>query len=381
MRREAEDPFILSGLDIGTKKISLVVTETYPTSSEMQVISIGSARSRGIRKGDILDPDLCVESIREAIDEAESSLELHVSDTILSVGPSQVDSIILNETIRLRDDGTPERPVTSSDMRDVTGKAIAAARARSQDCLLHAIPLEYSVDRSDFMPDPRGYKGTELSVSLLAVFVPEKSVRDAVECAEKAGLNVIGVIHKSISAAFGSLLSDEMNTESVAVDIGAGTTSAAFFKDGLLRGVALFPIGGDQVTNDIANVLDIPSSKAEFLKREVSLAESADALDDELEFDMDGKAFITSVEEVLCIIVPRIEEILSRFLKPLINDFGTSEKIRSIVFSGGVTSSQGFMAVVEPLFDAPARIGNPVDSSSLPPPGRGSEFASAVGIL
>ncbi|MDT8284828.1 MAG: cell division protein FtsA [Thermovirgaceae bacterium] len=380
MRRKANEPFFLTGLDIGTKKISIVVMETDPVTSESHVISIGSVNSKGIKKGDIIEPDLCVESIVNAIEKVESS-SVYVSDAILSVGPSEVDSIILNETIRLREEGAYERPVTSSDMIDVVREAIFSARARSDECLLHAVPLEFSVDQSDFMTDPRGYKGTELTVSILAIFAPFKSIRDAVDCAEKAGLNVVGVIHKSISAGFGSLLPEEMDNGCVAVNIGAGTTSAAFFKDGKLQNLALFPIGGDQVTSDLASVLGVPSINAEYLKREVALSESGEDLYDELEFALDGKAFITSVEEVLSIISPRIEEILSRFLKPVIDSFGSEEAICSIVFSGGVAKTPGLLSFVEPFFGAPVRIGTPVDPGSLPLENRGSEFTSAVGIV
>lgn len=381
MRRETEDPFILSGLDIGTRKISFVVTETDPTSFDMQVISISSAPSRGIKKGDILNPDLCVESIREAIDEAESSLGLHVDETIISFGPSWTESFILDQTIMLHEDGTPERPITSADMKKAFEAAITTAKARSQECLIHAIPLGYSVERGHQTSDPRGYKGADLTVSLLAVFVQESSVMTAIECAEKAGLKIKGVIHKSISAAFGSLLPEEMEKGSVAIDIGAGTTSATFCINGSIRDIEHFPIGGDHITSDIANVLNIPLSKAEYLKREVSLAESEDSISDELEFDMDGKPFITSVEEVLNIVSPRVEEILNDFIEPGIRKFGLPENVGTIVFSGGVACSPGFMTVPGEIFQCRTRIGSPVGMSSLPPEGRGSEFVSSVGIF
>lgn len=381
MRRETEDPFILSGLDIGTRKISFVVTETDPVSFEMQVISISASRSRGIRKGDILDPDLCVASIQEVIDEAESALGLHVYDTVISFGPPQSDSLILDQTITLHEEGIPEKSVTSSDMKKAVEATIAVAKTKSKECLLHAIPLSYSVDGGHPTSDPRGYKGTELTVSLLTVFVPESSVLAVIECAEKAGLRVKGIIHKSISTAFGSLLPEEMQTGSVAVDIGAGTTSVTICNGGSIRDIAQFPIGGDHITNDIANVLDIPLSKAEYLKREVSLVEGKDSLDDELEFDVEGKAFITSVEEVLDIILPRVEEILKDFLQPWIKSCSPVESGGTIVFSGGVATSPGFMTVVDEIFQCRARIGTPVGMSSLPPKGRGSEFVSSVGIF
>lgn len=381
MRREAKDPFILSSLDIGTKKISFVVTENDPDSFDMQVIFAGSARSRGVRKGDILDSDLCVESIRSVIDEAESSLGLHVDETVISFGPSLIDSFIIDQTITLHEEGTPARPVTSGDMKMAVDAAMAASGTRSQESLLHAIPLDYSVDGGPPTSDPKGYKGTYLTVSLLSVCVPESSVMTAIECARKAGLKVKGIIHKSISATFGSLLPEEMEKGSVAVDIGAGTTSAAFCIDGSIRDILQFPIGGDHITSDIATILEIPSAQAEYLKREVSLAESEDSLGDELEFDIEGKAIVTSVEKVLGIISPRVDEILIDFLEPWIKAFVAERGIETVVFSGGVVASPGFMIAVNDIFQCRTRIGVPIGMSSLPPKGKDSEFVSSIGVF
>lgn len=381
MSRESEEPIILSGLDIGTKKISLVVAETDPFSNEMQIISISSARSRGVRKGNILDPDLCVESIREAIDKSESALGLHILETYISFGPSGTEIFPMDISIDLHEDGVSLCPVTSNDMKKAVETSISAARKRCGECLLHILVLGYSVDGGDKTIDPRGLKGVSLSVEVLAIFVPSGSAIEACKCAEKAGLNVRGVIHKSISSAFGSLLPDEMNAGSVSVDIGAGTTSVAFCSGGLIMNVGHFPIGGDHVTNDVSNMLNIPVSKAEYLKREVSLIENEDGLYDELEFEIEGKPFLTTVGDVLNIISPRIEEIFSNFLKPAIFTFCAGEKCGKIAFSGGVSSTSGFLDFSEDFFPGLAIIANPVGISSLPPHGRGPESVSALGIF
>lgn len=379
--KSSMEPFLLSGLDIGTNKITVIVAEKDPKTSDIHVICTGIAKSKGIKKGDIIDHDLMVESIREATDKAESFIGLPVPATVISIGPSKVNSMILNHTISLRKDGDLDRPVTSADMKDVVKEAIASARQMSEDYLLHAIPVKYSVDLDDGLNDPRGYKGSELSVDLLEISVPERSVVEAVSCAKKAGLNVVGVMHKSISAALGSLSKEEMEKGSVAVDIGAGTSSISYVHNGIIKGVDIIPVGGDHVTNDVSQILGISAAMAEMLKREVSLVESEESLCDELEFDDVKKSFVTTVGDVRDIISPRIDEILVRFIDPGIKMISDSGKLNSIVFSGGVTRSPGFGSVINDLFGLPARIGEPLNSSSLPPTGRGSEFTSPLGII
>lgn len=379
--KSSMDPFLLSGLDIGTKKITVIVAEKDPKTSDILVVCTGIARSKGIRKGDILDHDLMVESIREATDKAESIIGLPVPGTVISIGPSKVNSVVLNHSISLRKNGDPDRPVTSADMKDVVEEAIDSAMQMSEDCLLHAIPVKYSVDHDDGLDDPRGYKGSELSVEMLAIFVPERSIAEAVDCARKAGLDVVGVIHKSVSAALGSLSKEEMEKGSVAVDIGAGTSSMTYVHNGIIKGVDLVPVGGDHVTNDISQILGISASLAEMLKREVSLVESEESLCDELEFDEEEETFVATAGDVLDIIYPRIEEILVRFIDPGIKMISGTGKLASLVFSGGVTRSLGFGSVIDDLFDLPVRIGEPLDSNSLPPQSRGSEFTSPLGII
>jgi len=194
-------------------------------------------------------------------------------------------------------------------------------------------------------------------------------------------LNVLGVIHKSIASAFGSLSGEEIEDGAVAVDIGAGTTTVTYTREGLIRGVDVFPGGGDLVTRDISEVLAIPASKAEYLKREVSLFECPEDLGDELEFEMGGEPFIVTVKDVLEILSPRIEEIFFRFIVPKIEEFQRDGALRAIVFSGGVAGSPGFMELASDSFETPVRLGEPVKGTSLPPHARGSEFSSTVGIV
>ncbi|HOI81094.1 MAG: cell division protein FtsA [Thermovirgaceae bacterium] len=381
MRRGKEEPIIRSGLDIGTRKISLIVTETDPLSSEMQVIAVGSARARGMSRGDIQDPDLVVESIRRAVDEAETAFDLNIRDTFLAVGPSSASVFRLEHRFPFREEGTPERPVTGKDMKDAVKGAVRAARERGEELLVHAIPLGYSVDSGSPVRDPRGLKGSELSVEVLFIGLPEDEVKRSITCAEKAGLKVLGVVHKSIASAYGSLSEEEICHGAVVVDIGAGTSTVTCVRDGAVRDVTVSPVGGDLVTQDVAKLLMIPPSKAEYLKREISLFEDPCDLMDELEFELDGEPFVATVQDVLDIVFPRMEEILFDFLSPRIEEFGQEKGLRSIVFSGGVAGAMGFLDLINDNYEIPARIGGPVNAMSLPPPARGCEFASTVGIV
>jgi len=337
VRPEPTDPFLNSVLDIGTRKISVAVFESDPATTDYHVNCIATTRAMGIRKGDILDPDLAVESIRQAFERAEKEVGLEIRDTVVSFGPSRTGAIVSDYRIRLHDETEPEKPVNSSDMREAVAKALSSVSPRPGEFLMHAFPLEYSVDGGQPLRDPRGARGTDLFVSVLCIFVPEKSFLDALDCVRKSGVHVHGIVHKAVSSALGSLTAEEMRRGSVVVDIGAGTTSITRVHDGRIKGLSLLPTGGDHVTSDVSEVLGISSSAAEYLKREVSLTEEEDSLSDELELEIDGNPFVTTVEEVLYIVSSRIEEMMVRFIKPGILSLLPGKGPNEVLFSGGLT--------------------------------------------
>ncbi len=381
MRPEPADPFLNSVLDIGTRKIAVAVFESDPATTEFHVNCIATAHSMGIRKGDILDPDLVVESIRQAFEKAEKEVGLHIRDTVASFGPTGTRTIVSEYKICLSDETEPEKPVNASDMKEVVAKAIASECPRPEEFLMHAFPMEYSVDGGHPLKDPRGVKGTELSVSVLCIFVPEQSFLDALDCVRKSGVHVHGIIHKAVSSALGLLSNEEFRRGAVVVDMGAGTTSITTIRDSRIRGVSLLPTGGDHVTGDVAEVLGIPSSAAEFLKREVSLEEEEDSLSDELEIEIDGKPFVATVEEVLYIVYSRFEEMMVRFVKPGILSMSSGKGPMEVLFSGGMTRSPGFIDMTENLTGFRCRIAEPVNSRSLPPGKGGPEFNSLIGSI
>jgi cell division protein FtsA len=381
VRPEPADPFLNSVLDIGTRKVAVAVFESDPATTDYHVNCIATARSTGIRKGDILDPDLAVESIRQAFEKAEKEVGLMIRDTVVSFGPSKTGTIVADYKIRLRNETESEKPVNASDMREAVVKAISTVCPRPGEFLMHAFPLEYSVDGGQALKDPRGIKGTELLVSVLCILVPEKSFLDVLNCVRKSGVHVHGIIHKAVSSALGSLVAEEMKRGTVVVDIGAGTTSITRVSDGRIKGVSLLPTGGDHVTGDVSEVLGIPSSAAEYLKREVSLTEEDESLSDELEMEIDGKPFVTTVEEVLYIVSSRFEEMIVRFVKPGILSLSTGKGPVEVLFSGGGTRSPGFEDAVEEMTGFRCRIAEPVNSRSLPPGKGGPEFTSLIGAI
>jgi cell division protein FtsA len=143
----------------------------------------------------------------------------------------------------------------------------------------------------------------------------------------------------------------------------------------------VIPVGGDHITNDLACVLRIPISKAEAVKREVSLDENPESLVDELEFENRGKRFVCTVKEVVDVIACRLEELFGTLVSKEIAESGVTMLPAGIVLTGGVAKTDGIDQFISQVVDLPVRIAQPLDIHRMPPGRNGLEYAAASGVI
>lgn len=378
MRKTQKGPELFAGLDVGTRKTAVLVAERPSQGEDRHIIGIGKARTKGVRKGKILEPEAVIESIRNALDDVEEMIGLHVGSAYLSLGTNPLRCFRSDGTLEL---GESQDTITLTDVRRVIQTALSTAKAEDGDVLLHAYPLEFRIDGEHKTSDPVGEKGARLDVRLLCMCVPETDVRLAVQCAEKAGLRINGVVHKSIASAFGSLQNEDFEKGSLAVDSGGGTTSFAVIRGGKPVHAGIFAIGGDHITNDLTYVLKLPPSKSEMLKRLIPVSEPEDNWDDELEFDVKGEPYVCTVGEILDVERPRLAELWLDLVKAEIDRSLPGKMPSRVTLSGGVAKTQGLPEYLNELLGVPVRTGNPVTAEKMPPDRNGVEFTTVAGIL
>jgi cell division protein FtsA len=378
MKRTSKEPELFAGLDIGTKKTAVLVAEKTSQGNERHIIGIGKSRTRGIKKGKIFEPEAVIESIRNALDDVEEMIGLHVGSAYLAMGTHPLRAMRCEGSLEL---GESEDTITLSDLRKVIQTAISAAHPEEGDMILHAFPLHYKIDGNLTTADPVGQKGAHLNVEMLCLCSPETDIRLAVQCAEKAGLHIKGIVHKAIASAFGSLQEEDFDRGTIAVDSGGGTTSFTLFSDGKPSHAGIFPIGGDHITNDLTYVLKLPPSKSEMLKRLIPVNEPDENWDDELEFDIKGEPYVCTVGEILDVERPRIAELWLDLVKAEAEKTSPGKMPSQVVFSGGVGKTQGLTDFLQDLLGLHVRAGVPVTSDTMPPDRNGIEFTTVAGIL
>ncbi len=373
------DPDILVGLDLGTTKIAVVVAERDAKSVEAQIIGIGYAPSNGIRKGLIVNLDQAVRSVKQALQDAENMVGLELRDVTVSFSGGEINSVRSKGMISL---GRAPRQVMQLDVERVIEAAQADVSIPANQSILHTIPVNYSLDGNQGIDDPLGMTGMRLDIDLQSVIVPTANVQNVLNCVEKAGLNVTGLVIKPLAAALGSLSPEEAMAGAASVDVGGGTAGVAVFSDGRPRHLAVIPVGGDHITNDVACVLKVPLNKAEELKKQVSLCDDDDeTTEDSLEFEYMGRGYVCSKRDLVEIIQCRVEELFSSLVKTEIDHAQASMLPAGLVLTGGLSRSAGIDAYLNRILGMAVRVSLPIDSNRMPPQRGTQEYSAASGII
>src|SRR4030095_1986098 len=229
------------GLDIGTSKVAAIVGEI-TADGQIEIIGIGSARSRGLKKGVVVNIESTVQSIQRAVEEAELMAGCRIDEVYAGIAGSHVRSLNSHGIVAIRD-----REVFPQDIERVIDAAQAVAIPADQK-VLHILPQEYLVDNQEGVREPLGMSGVRLEAKVHLVTCAVNAAQNVEKCIERCGLKVKDVILEQLASSYAVLSDDERELGVCLVDIGGGTTDIAVFTDGAIRHTAVIPIAGDQVT-------------------------------------------------------------------------------------------------------------------------------------
>src|SRR5215831_2427154 len=270
--------------------------------------------------------------------------------------------------------------------RDVE-RVLEGARAIPVDAdrqILHVLPREYMVDSQDGIRDPIGMAGVRLGVKVNLVTAATSCVQNIIRCAERCGLTVADVVLQPLASAEAILSEDEKEIGAAVVDIGGGTTDILLYVDGGIAHTSVIPVGGNNITNDVAAGLRTPMGEAERLKRNFGCALGRMVADEE-EVEVPGvggHAPRKSARRVLSdIIEPRVEEIFA-LVRKRIEDTGLLEQLSAgAVLTGGAVLLEGMSEFAEEILGMPVRIGYPVGIKGITQLVQGPQFATGVGLV
>jgi cell division protein FtsA len=377
MSKAKEQKNLIVGLDIGTSKIVAIVAEILP-EGRLEIIGMGQAPSRGLKKGVVVNIESTVNAIQRALEEAELMADCKIREVYTGIAGSHIRSINSHGMVAIKD-----KEVGQSDVDRVIETARAVIIPTDQQ-VLHILTQEFIIDGQEDVREPLGMSGVKLEVNVHIVTGAISAAQNIIKCVRRCGLEVRDLILQPLASSMAVLSEDEKDLGVCLVDIGGGTTDIAVFTGGAIRHTSVIPIAGDQITNDVAMALRTPTADAEDLKVKYgcALRQLADAKQMiEVLGVGDRPARQLSRQTLAEVIEPRVEELYS-LVQAELRRSGFEELLSSgIVITGGSSAMEGMAELGEEVFHMPVRLGMPQYVGGLAEVVRNPRFATGVGLL
>jgi cell division protein FtsA len=374
MAKEYKD--LVVGLDIGTSKMMVVVAEVQ-TDGSLKLAGLGISPSNGLKRGVVVNIDATVQSIQQALKEAELMADCKISRVYTGITGSHIRGINSSGMVAVKD-----REVSSADVARVVETAKAINISTDQRLLL-VEPQEFVIDGQD-VREPIGMSGIRLEAKIHLVTGAQSAAENIVKCVRRCGLEVDQLMLNPHASSKAVLTEDEKELGVALVDIGAGTSDVAIFTGGAIRHTAVIPIAGDLITSDIAMALRTPTKDAEDIKVESGCAKQLLA-DPQTQIEVPGLGDrgprLLGKQALAGVIEPRVEEIYQLVLH-VIRESGYEEVLSSgIVITGGCAVMPGMVELGEDIFLKPVRRGLPQYGGALADMVAQPRAATVMGLL
>ena len=347
----------------------------------VHVVGVGTAPSRGLRRGVVVNIDFTVEAIKQAVSEAEQMAGVEVSGVYAGVAGGHVRGLNSRGVVAV---SGRDREVSEQDVDRVVEAARAINLPQDRE-IIHVLPQTFVVDDQDGVREPIGMSGVRLEVECHIVTGAITSVQNVVRSVNRAGLAVEDIVLEPLASAEAVLSADEQELGVLLVEIGGGTTNVALFRERAIWHTAILPLGGDHITNDIAVGRRTPVAEAEELKKRFGCALTARVPAQETVDvpSVGGRKPRELSRQVLSeIIQPRVEEIFRLVAKDLARAGFEDAATAGIVVTGGTSILEGVPEVAEAVFSLPVRRGMPGDDvGGLADTVRSPIHSTAVGLV
>jgi cell division protein FtsA len=366
-------------LDIGSTKTCALIGEM-DDEDGVKFAALGAAESKGWRKGQIVNLDLAVSSIRRAVEEAETVVGVPVESAMIGVAGSHVRGVNSRGGIAV---GSKPRDVQRDDVR----RAIEAARGVTlpEDReILHVLPQEFSLDSHDNIRDAIGMVGQRLEANVHIVTASGTATQNIVTAVNRAGVRVDDTVLEPFAAAEACLTQDERELGVCLLDIGGGTAELIAYAGGVVRHTAAVPVGGDHFTNDLAVGLRTPIPEAEKIKREHAQAFREHLAEDfpiQIASVGDRPPRTVFARMLADIVGPRAQELLMLIRDEMRRGGIESQIPAGIVLTGGGSQLRGLPELAEKFFNLPVRVALPRGLADMSEEVSRPEYSTAVGLV
>ncbi len=363
------------GIDVGTKNVRCVIGYIDADGDAPKIVGVGTAPNSGMRKGTVTNLAGPAEAIDTALGSAERMSGHQVKTAVLSVNGSHLTSTKADGMITV---GTTDNEVTPEDIVRLEDMATTGKVAQNRE-ILEIVAHSYRLDGQDNIKDPIGMTGTRLEIKANVVSGLLPHITNLQKLAEMAKVEVSSVVPAVLASAQAVLTENQRENGVAVLDIGAATTGVAVFEEGDLQYLSVIPLGGQNVTNDLAIGLRTDPEIAESVK--LAHARFGGKKLGKVETKHEKKTYSFEQSEIDEIVGARYEEIFEAVAKEL-KKAGRAGKLPSgAVLTGGGANTKGLVDFTKEQLGVAARLGKPSEYGGASNEIKGPEFSAAAGLM
>lgn len=374
-----KDEILVGGLDIGTDKTNTLIAEVVE-NNHIEMIGVGSVPSKGVKRGVIVDLDQAAEAVRESIGNAERMAGVEINSGIVAVNGSHISSFNSQGVIAI----SKEHPeIVEEDIEKVIEAAKAGVISPERE-LIHVLPREFILDGQKGILDPMGMTGSRLEGKVHIVTGSVTAVQNLLKCMEMADFEVEELIFGNLACGNAILSKTEKELGVLLVDMGAGSSDISVFLNDNMIYSSVLPLGGIQITNDLAIGLKTSIEESERLKLKYgSVIGNYISPEDVIEVaKVNGREKEKISKKYLVdIIEPRVQEIFSLIKEELERSNYDHMITQGVVLTGGCALLPGIADLAGKIFKTNARIGRPDYQGELGDLINEPRFSTVMGLI
>jgi cell division protein FtsA len=371
-------PSYFIGLDVGTSAVRCVVGSLDLVSEDprISVIGHGTASNLGMRKGLVVHLEEVAGAINQAVSEAERLTGLPIRTATVNVNGAHISGLDSKGVIAI---SAANREITVEDkMRAEDAATIVQIPANRE--IIQVFPKNYRVDGHDSIKDPIGMRGVRLEVDTHIVTVATPNIRSLDSALEKAQITPSHHTVSGLSAAEAVLSRQQREAGTLVLDMGASTTNMAIIEDGEVQHVAVIPMGGINITNDLAIGLKTELDIAEMVKIQHA-ALAGEIKPGRLSVTYENRNHAFDSEEIAMIVEARVEEILDYVEKELKRIHKSRKLPGGVMIVGGTANLPGIAKFTKDQLQLSARIGKIEQPSGIIDDIKKPEYITAIGLM
>jgi cell division protein FtsA len=366
------------GLDIGTSTVRCVIGTFDPNGSSVpSIIGHGQATNQGMRRGAVVHIDDVADSIVQALTEAERISGMQIKKATVNVNGSHISGLNSEGVIAI---SAANREITPEDRMRVE-EAATIVKLPSNREIIQFFAKNYSLDGLRNIKDPVGMHGVRLEVEAHMITAATPNLRNLDMALEKAEITPTHHVVSGLAAAEAVFSRQQKEAGTALIDVGAGTTNLIVFEDGEVQHVAVLPIGGQHITNDLAIGLKTDLDIAEIVKIQHADLSTSSNSKSTAAVKVDGKTYNFDFQEVSMIIEARVEELLEYVEKELQKIKRSRKLPGGIVITGGTAKMKGFDELAKQKLQLPARIGKVQNIGGLVDTVEDQGFTTVIGLM